>query len=326
MKRGRETATHNGGLQLGVFSEADLDDMHSATLEVLERAGVLVEDQEALDVFADGGCRVDRETRIVKIPPHVIADALHSVRPSFRICGRDPKDDVLIEPGRVTFAPFAEGLMVNDLETGEHRPTVKDDIGTIVRLCDALDELELPLNAVAPRDVPPETAALHSFEVGIQNTTKPYEISSMSKRDCELVFEAAAIIAGGHDALRERPFVYLGACPVAPLVLGSGVTGSAIAHAREGIPFLCVSMGMQGGSTPITLAGTLIVQNCELLATLALMELVNRGNGYWYGTSTCSMDMRWGSSSVGSPETALYCAGTAAMATYYGIPSWTAGY
>ena len=113
---------------------------------------------------------------------------------------------------------------------------------------------------------------------------------------------------------------------MAPLVLGEVVTGSAIAHAREGVPFVCISMGMAGGSTPVTLAGTLVVQNCELLATLVLMESVNRGNGYFYGTSTCTMDMRWGSSAVGSPETALYCAGTAAMAAYYHIPSWTAGY
>lgn len=326
MRRGRQTADHSGGLKLGMFSEADLDDMHLGTLEVLDRAGVLVEDGEALDIFADGGCRVERETGIVKIPPQIVADALHSVRPSFRLCGRDPKDDVLIEPGRVAFAPFGEGLLINDLETGELRPTVKSDIGDIVRLCDALSEIECPLGAVAPRDVPPESAAVHGIEIGLQNTTKPLGVSTMGKRDCEQVFEAAAIVAGGHDAFRERPFVYLGGCPVAPLVLGDVVTGSAIAHAREGVPFLCISMGMAGGSTPITLAGTLVVQNCELLATLVLMELVNRGSGFFYGTSTCTMDMRWGSSAVGSPETALYCAGTAAMAAYYGIPSWTAGY
>jgi trimethylamine--corrinoid protein Co-methyltransferase len=39
----------------------------------------------------------------------------------------------------------------------------------------------------------------------------------------------------------------------------------------------------------------------------------------------CTTDMRWGSAAVGSPETALDCAGAAAMAAYYEIPSWTAG-
>lgn len=326
MKRGPRTADHSGGLKLSIFSEADLDDMHLGTLEILDRTGVFVESDEPLDIFADGGCRVDRDTHIVKISPEIVADALRSVRPSFRICGRDPKDDVLIEAGRVTNAPFGEGIMMNDLETGEHRPTAKRDIADIVLLCDALSEIDIALGAVAPRDVPPETAPLHGLEAGLPKTTKPLGFSAMSKRECEQAFRLASVVAGGEDAFRERPFVFLGGCPVAPMILGDVITGIAIAHARWGIPLLCISMGMAGGSTPITLAGTLIVQNVEQLATLVLTQLVNRGNGFWYGTSTCTMDMRWGTGAVGTPETALYSAGTAAMATYYGVPSWAAGY
>src|SRR5271157_296965 len=68
--------TRSGGLSLNVFTPDEIDDIHLATLEVLERTGVLVEDDEPLDIFADGGCRVDRETRMVCIPPHVVAEAL----------------------------------------------------------------------------------------------------------------------------------------------------------------------------------------------------------------------------------------------------------
>ena len=46
------------------LSDGDLHDIHLATLEVLERTGVWVEADDARDVFRDGGCRVDRETRI----------------------------------------------------------------------------------------------------------------------------------------------------------------------------------------------------------------------------------------------------------------------
>ena len=68
MKRNLQAGVRrNAALRLEVFTGADLDDIHRATLEVLERTGVFVESDEALDVFADGGCRVDRETKIVKI-------------------------------------------------------------------------------------------------------------------------------------------------------------------------------------------------------------------------------------------------------------------
>lgn len=326
MKRGVKTADRNSGLKLGVFTEADLDDLHLASLEVLDRVGVFVECEEPIGIFADGGCRVNRETRNVRIPPQLVSDALQSVRPSFRICGRDPEHDVLLEPGRVTHAPFGEGIVTNDLRTGERRPTVKDDIADIACITDALDEIDIAAGAVAPRDVPPETAALHGLEAALPNTTKPICVSGMSGEEVELAFRIASVVAGGEENFRERPFVFLGACPVSPMILGEAVTSAAIVHARWGVPFQCISMGMAGASTPIAGAATLVVQNVEQLATLVLTQLVNRGNGFWYGTSACMTDMRWGSVAVGAPESAALTTGTAAMARYYNIPSWTAGY
>jgi trimethylamine--corrinoid protein Co-methyltransferase len=326
MRRGIETKTHGAGANLSIFTQGDMDDLHLATLEILDRTGVLVESDEAMDLFSDAGCSVDRGSHIVKISPPVVADALAKVRPSFRFCGRQPQDDVLIEQGRTVFAPFGEGLMVNDLDTGEHRQATKQDVADIARVGDALGELEINNAAVAPRDVHPDNAEIHSLEMAFANTTKPFGISFLGKRDCELAIEMASIVAGGHDKLLERPLLMFVGCPVAPLVLPEILTENFIAGARTNAPIQCTSMGMAGGTTPVTLAGTVLVQNCEQLASIVLVQHVNAGNPYFYGSSTCTMDMRWGSSAVGTPETALYMAATAAMARYYNVPSWTAGY
>ena len=326
MRRGSQTALHSGGASLSLFSRADLDDLHSATVQVLERAGVLVESEEAVDIFADGGCRVDRDTHVVKIPEHVLADALVSAKSSFLMCGRDREKDVVVEVGRSLVVPFAEGLAVNDLDTGENRPSTEKDVAEICRLADALEQMDFTLVAVTARDRPIETAAVHNFAAALPNTTKPLQMSMTTRHEAELVLDMAAAVVGGRDALPERPLVVFGSCPVAPLYLGRMLTDSLIPAARLGQPFLCVSMGMAGGSTPITLAGTLVVQNAELLATYVLTQLVNRGNAFLYGNSTCTMDLRWGSGAVGTPETALYQAGSAALGTYYGLPTWSAGY
>ena len=256
MKRGMQVAVHNNGVDLKVFTEGDMDDLHLASIEILDRTGVFVESEEALDLFSDASCQVDRESHIVKIPPTVIADALSKVRPTFRFCGREPKDDVLIEQGRTAFAPFGEGLMVNDLETGEHRQSTKQDVADITRVGDALDALEINNAAVAPRDVHPDNAEIHSLEMAFANTTKPFGISFLGRRDCELAIEMAAIVAGSYDALLERPLLMFVGCPVAPLVLPSILTENFIAGARINAPIQCTSMGMAGGSTPVTLAGT----------------------------------------------------------------------
>ena len=108
----------SGGLSLNVFTDSELDDIHLATLEVLDRTGVFVEADEALDIFADGGCLVDREKHIVRIPPHIVEDATRAAPSTFVLCGRDPKNDIVLEPGRVAFTNFSEGIRVVDPETG----------------------------------------------------------------------------------------------------------------------------------------------------------------------------------------------------------------
>ena len=39
----------DGGLEFNVFTETELHDIHTATLEVLSRTGLFVEGEEALD-------------------------------------------------------------------------------------------------------------------------------------------------------------------------------------------------------------------------------------------------------------------------------------
>jgi len=132
----------SGGLSLNVFTEAELDDIHLSSLEVLERTGVWVEADDALAIFKDGGCPVDRETRMVRIPPHLVEEAIRSAPPKNYLCGRDPDHDIVLEAGRVYFSNFDEGIMVVDLRTGEYRHPVLDDVHDAARLVDALPDID----------------------------------------------------------------------------------------------------------------------------------------------------------------------------------------
>ena len=84
-------------------------------------------------------------------------------------------------------------------------------------------------------------------------------------------------------------------------------------------------MDMAGATGPITLAGTLVVQNCEQLASLVLHQLTGKGAAFMYGTCTTGFDMRRSTAPMGSPEAALFQAGSVALANHYRIPSWTLG-
>ena len=315
----------SGGLSLNVFTDAELDDIHFATLEVLESTGVFVEDDEAMDIFKDGGCRVDRETRIVRIPGHVVEDAIRSSPSRYTLYGREPRNDFVMEPGRVAFTNFSEGIRVIDVETGELRDSTLADIADIARLNDYLSEFDTHEIAVGAKDVPPQTAAVHNTEAQLLNTTKPIGIGPLSGMEARAIFRMCAEIVGGEDELRARPIVYGGVCPVSPLKLPRDATEVIIESARWWIPNNILSMAMSGGSAPVTLAGTLVTHNAEVLAGITLAQLTERGCPMMYGSSTTAMDLKLAAASVGSPEIAMISAAVAQMAKRYMIPSFVAG-
>ncbi len=313
------------GLSVNVFTESELDDIHLASLEVLERTGVFVEAQDARDIFKDGGCTIDAETRMVRIPPHVVEEAIASSPSKYVLCGRDPKNDFLMEPGRVAFTNFSEGIAVVDVDTGRVRECTLQDVGDIARLNDYLSEMDTHEISVGARDVPPETAAVHNTEAQLLNTTKPLGVGPLSGVECNAIFRMCAEVVGGADELRARPIVYGGVCPVSPLKLPKDATEVIIECSRWGIPDNILSMAMAGGSSPVTLSGTLVTHNAEVLAGITLAQLVERGSPVMYGSSTTAMDLKLAAASVGSPEIALISAGVAQLARRYMIPSFVAG-
>jgi trimethylamine--corrinoid protein Co-methyltransferase len=315
----------SGGLSVNVFTEAETDDIHLATLEVLERTGVFVEADDARDIFKDGGCQVDRDTRVVRIPPHVVEDAVRAAPSTFVLCGRDPKNDFLMEPGRVAFTNFSEGIRVIDVETGEYRESTKQDVADIARLNDYLGHMDTHEISVGAKDAPPETAAVHNTEQQLLNTTKPIGIGPLTGVECAAILRMCAEVVGGEDELRRRPIVYGGVCPVSPLKLPRDATEVIIECSRWGIPDNILSMAMAGGSSPVTLAGTLVTHNAEVLAGITLAQLTERGSPVMYGSSTTAMDLKLAAASVGSPEIALISAAVAQMARRYLLPSFVAG-
>jgi trimethylamine--corrinoid protein Co-methyltransferase len=318
-------AVRNAALRLDILSPTDIEDVHLGTLEVLERTGVFVEDDEALDLFADGGCRVDRERRVVKIPPHVVEDAVRSAPAKTYQCGRDPRHDFVLEAGRVSFCNFDEGIKVVDPFDGAHRDPTLEDIRQIARLVDALDGMAAFESAVGAHDVPDDTAPIHQAEAALHNTTKCVGTEAVSAFHVNTICEMAGLLVGGVDELRERPIVGFGVCPVSPLQLPRDATEVIIATARLGIPDTVLSMAMAGASAPVTLAGTLVTHNAEVLSGIVLSQLVERGAPVIYGSSTTAIDLRLATASVGSPELALISAACAQLAHRYDLPSFVAG-
>lgn len=315
----------NGGLSLNMLTEDELEQIHLGTLEVLDTTGVFVEDPTALDRFESGGARVDRGNRIVRIPPHLVEDAIRTAPAKVILAGRDPKHDLVLESNRVHFTNFSEGVKINDIRTGENRTPAKQDLVDTARVIDYLDEVDFCEKALGAHDVNQDAVPLHNAEAYLTHTTKHCAFGPGNGRLLNRILEMAAVIVGGMKKLKDRPIVSFTTCPVSPLKLITDCCEIIMESARNNVVCNILSMAMAGGTAPVTLAGTLVTHNAEILSGITLSQLTRKGAPVIYGSSTTAMDLKMAAATVGTPECALISGAVARLARYYALPSYVAG-
>jgi trimethylamine--corrinoid protein Co-methyltransferase len=154
----------------------------------------------------------------------------------------------------------------------------------------------------------------------LAHTDKPIHLRAFTGETLRTMFEMAAIVAGGKDALKERPIVSLLEAPISPLKF-LDVTVDALWQCGEfGIPLDVCVMPIAGGTGPMTMAGNVQLLNAEFLAGVVISQLANPGAPLQYAPRPMAMDMRTGFSLAGSVELGIMAAAGAQMARFYNVP------
>ncbi len=308
-----------------ILTEEGVKAIHEATMKLMGEYGVRIFGSEAKEIYEKAGCSVDWQTNMVRFPRELVEWAIEVTPGRFTMCGRDPKDDFVLGDGQVSFTSFGTGLQMYELETGEIRDTNKKDLEDFARFCDAIPEINAFTTAVAAQDVPGPLKDFHEAEAIFKSTTKHAILDAENGHNARVIIEMGEAIAGGKEALRERPFFTLCMCPNSPLEIHDGASQVIIETAKAGLPISILSMGLAGGTTPATLSGTCVVTNAEILAGIVLTQLVHEGNPVIYGSSTTVMDMRRATSPVGAPEHGMFGAMVAQLGEYYDIVTKVGG-
>jgi trimethylamine--corrinoid protein Co-methyltransferase len=326
MSKATIAGTHSlKGWGLKTFTRDELEQIHIATLEIMQSTGLRVVCDEALDIFKAGGCEVNKKTQVVKFPKHIVKQALSMCPSHILLAGRDPKNDFIMGGKKVGFTPFGTAVLTQDLDTGEVRDSTKDDVAKMAVLCDALENVDVFTPPVSPCDRPLTSYELHGAEASFLNTTKHIDTDAETGARCRKIIEMAAVIVGGTDELKKRPIVSFGTCPVSPLQLIRECCEVIIESARFSIPINVLSMAMAGATSPVSLAGTLVTHNVEVLGGIVLAQLTNPGTPVIYGSSTTTFNMKYGSAVVGAPEMGMISAAASELSNFYGIPSFVGG-
>jgi trimethylamine--corrinoid protein Co-methyltransferase len=307
------------GGQYKPLTDEEVEQVHEASLEVLERTGVHVEESEALELFREAGARVE-ENR-VRLPRSLIEDAIDKAPSTVVLAGREPEHDLILEDARVHIGTGGAALQVLDLDTGEIRKAVLEDVIDMARIVDALDNIHFFLIPIYPTDLPEDRVEINKYYASLANTTKHVQAGVYTLRGIRDVVVMCEEIAGSPEALRARPIVsFITSWMVSPLKFATDVTTLLIETCRQEIPVVLSAAPMAGSTSPVTLAGTLVQLNAEQLSGLTLTQLVNPGTPVIMGPIPATADMRSGKYLGGSVELGISNAAITQLAHLYQVP------
>jgi trimethylamine--corrinoid protein Co-methyltransferase len=304
------------------FSDEGLSAIHDASLSVLERTGLKVNEEGARGWLKRAGCTVDESDNRVRFPSKVVEEALRTVPPSYRFYGRDPSKDVELPRDRPAIATASSAPFINDPLTGEHRYSTARDIAAIARLIDALPGYDIFSVSVLASDAPSGKGSLARFFPALKNCSKPVRSNTPSMRELLEILELGEAIAGGAEAYREQPFINHHYCPViSPLTMDVESTRALVYLVERGLPVYGSIVPNAGMTSPMSLLGTLAQGNAEFLALTTLVQSIRPGAPVLYAVLSTVADMRTGSYAPGGVETAMLQMGHSEMARRYGVPS-----
>ncbi len=318
---GKIKSVTNPRLKLQLLSPQDIEKIHQATLDVIESVGVRFPSPKALDIWASHGASVDRETSIVKAPGSLVEAALKKAPPIYTLAARDSAQDLPLDGNHVFVGTDGCGVEVLDIYSGERRRSCLQDIAEIARVGDFLEEVAFHWVAVSAQDRPPESRGLHELKAVWENSTKHVQTESIySAREADVAVEMAAAVAGGRQALRQRPVLSIMQCTAPPLGHDGGSLEAALVAAEAGLPVGFMTMSACLTTGPATLAGNLVVGNAEVISALALIQLAYPGAPVFYAAAQTASDLRSGAYTGGGPEDFLFGAAGNLLSDFYNVP------
>jgi len=308
-----------------VLNAQEMLRIDQASRALLMEVGTHVAHEESLEIFEEAGALVDFNTQMVRIPDHVINDTLSKCASCVYLYDRTGGPPLLVGGDRTYFGTVGIATNVLDFETDEYRQVLCDDLKDIIRLSDVLDPPDFILIPATPTDVPSDVVDNVETKILLTNTKKHFIAEAQSGKNLKKNIAMAVQIAGSLEALRARPFFSTLVCLTSPLVLRKDAVELIIECSRLGLPLFIESGPMCGGTSPATLASTLVMANAELLSSFVLAKAVNPVGPLVYASWARILDMKAATVSHGGPEFSLLRIGTTQMAKYYGLPSGGGG-
>ena len=288
----------------------------------MERSGVRVLDDSALEVLKKGGCQVDGN--LVTFPTERVEWALSVAPKAITLYDQEKNPRIKLDGRCAYYGNGSDLLYIIDHHTREKREPVLQDVRAMSAVLDALPNIDFVMSGFIPRDVPQDKAQRYQMQAMLENTNKPIVYVTTDLANTQYCIAMAEIVAGGADALRENPFATNYINIANPLRHNPESIQKLMWLSEKGLPFVYrPSIVTRGISTPVTWAGFLVVNNVAGLVGVVLSQLVREGAPFIRcGCSGGTFDMQTMVGQHAAPEIRGH---NEDMAEYYKLPRFGIG-
>ena len=305
--------------------------------DLLEDPGVLCHNAAAGEIFRSAGAKVEDADGCVRIrlPSRIVDGVLKTVPSKIVLGARDPSNRLVLdahEP-RVRFGSGAETNVWLDVEFEGAAPKFTRLPGSVERLCNSahlcenLENLDFFIRNVNIQDeeVTEANKDVNKFFASLNNISKHVQGGLTTLEALDDVVRMGQIIAGGENSFHDNPVLSFITCVIkSPLQMVDDTTSKLIEISRRRVPVVISSCPMGGATAPFDEFGMVAQVNAEVLAGVALNQLVAPGSPVLYGP--CPIRTRLDNlyDMYGAAEVVAYSIDCAEMARFYGLPCYSA--
>ncbi|MFO7973511.1 MAG: trimethylamine methyltransferase family protein [Candidatus Hydrogenedentota bacterium] len=307
--------------------------------ELLENPGVLSTHEETVRIFKAAGAKTadaGKFTRI-QIPSRLVDKVLDSA-PSRIVLGARNPDNRLVLDASEPRVRFGSGSETNVwLETAwdgaTPRFTRRDGciklLSEAAHLCENLEHLDFFIRCVNIQDkeVTESNKDVNKFLASLNNITKHVQAGLTSLSALDDVMRLGRAVAGGDEAFEKNPVLSFITCVIkSPLEFVPDTADKLIAISKKRAPVVISSCPLGGTTGPFDEFGMVAQINAELLAGVALNQLVAPGAPVLYGSVPVRTRLDTLDDMYGAPEFNHYNIDCGQLARFYGLPCYsTAG-
>ncbi|MBS3734989.1 MAG: trimethylamine methyltransferase family protein [Phycisphaerae bacterium] len=297
-----------------------------AAFDILEKAGMAVYSKTAFDALTAAGGDGDPDTRVVTLPRSLVEDAVASNPSSVTLYSRDGECDCVLTGSRVHYGTGGTAIYVLDPDTHQRRPSEVRDLVLNARMVQQLDNIHLHTINTFPQDVTvKDDIDVNRFFHSLNHTTKHVMGGIYTLDGCKKAVELAQMVAGGAEALRDRPCVSFITLIISPYKIDDDYGEMSCYLAGEGLPVVVPTEPICGTTSPITLAGNVLAHTAETLGGICMLQAVRKGTPGICGSVGSIPDLRTMDHLGGPIERAMINAAVSQMAQYFELPYYSTG-